>query len=126
MKVELQDGLPYPLGAHWDGEGVNFAVFSAHAEKIELCLFQNGIMTTLPLPQCTDQVFHGYLPDAVPGLEYAFRVYGPHAPEHRFDPQKLLIDPYARKLSGSFSYDSSLQPENGLKDRKSTRLNSSH
>ena len=117
MKFNLQNGHPYPLGAFWDGSGVNFAIFSAHAEKIELCLFKNGVMEVLPLPRCTDQVFHGYLSGGAPGLEYAFRVYGPDAPGRHFDPEKLLIDPYARRLSGAFSYGSALPSEKTLKSQ---------
>jgi glycogen operon protein len=101
----LKEGRPWPLGAHWDGSGVNFTLFSAHAERVELCLFEGEATRTLPLPGCTDQVWHGYLPDAGPGLGYAFRVYGPDSPGHRFDPRRLLLDPYARELTGVFSYD---------------------
>ena len=100
----LQEGRSWPLGAHWDGAGVNFALFSAHAERVELCVFEGGIEHSLPLPVCTDQVWHGYLPDARPGLIYGYRVHGPSAPQHRFDPQHLLVDPYARELTGIFTY----------------------
>ena len=113
--ASLKDGRPWPLGAHWDGEGVNFAVFSAHAESIDLCIFRNGTVTVLPLPQCTDQVWHGYLPGAAPGLHYAYRAHGPSTAGHHFDPQRLLIDPYARQLTGIFSYDESLPLDKTLK-----------
>jgi glycogen operon protein len=98
-------GEAYPLGATWDGRGVNFALFSAHAEKVELCLFDRPNARErerVVLPECTDQVWHGYLPDARPGTLYGYRVYGPYKPEegHRFNPNKLLIDPYARLLQG--------------------------
>ncbi|MBV5325542.1 MAG: glycogen debranching enzyme GlgX, partial [Rhodospirillaceae bacterium] len=69
----LLEGRAAPLGAHWDGAGVNFALFPAHAERVELCLFDGTVMHALPLPHCTDQVWHGYLPGAAPGLVYAYR-----------------------------------------------------
>lgn len=115
--VTLQSGRPWPLGAHWDGNGVNFAVFSAHAECVELCVWEGDSLRSLPLSECTNQVWHGYLPGAGPGLCYAYRVYGPTGPEHRFDPQRLLVDPYARELTGRFSYDGTLPPEQGLRAR---------
>jgi isoamylase len=98
-------GNPYPLGANWDGEGVNFALFSENGEKVELCLFDpRGRRETarIPLPERTDQVWHGYLPQARPGLIYGYRVHGPIAPEqgHRFNPHKLLLDPYAKAIVG--------------------------
>ncbi|MDR2111816.1 MAG: glycogen debranching protein GlgX [Candidatus Accumulibacter sp.] len=101
----LRAGRPWPLGAHWDGAGVNFALFSAHAERVELCLLDGGAVRAHPLPECTDQVWHGYLPGAAPGLCYAYRVRGPNGAGHRFDPQRLLVDPYARELAGDFSHD---------------------
>jgi len=113
----LQDGRPWPLGGHWDGAGVNFALFSAHAERVELCVWEEGVLRTLPMPECTDQVWHGYLPGAGPGLSYAYRVYGPSGPGHRFDPRRLLVDPYARELTGDFSWDRMLPPEKGLRSR---------
>jgi isoamylase len=98
-------GRPYPLGATWDGGGINFAIFSAHAEKIELCLFDrsgNREEARIVLPEYTDEVWHAYLPDARPNLLYGYRVSGPFDPSkgHRFNPNKLLIDPYARALQG--------------------------
>lgn len=110
---KLDPGLPYPLGAHSDGLGINFAVFSANASKIELCIFdQKGRreIRRLTLPECTDEVWHGYLPDAGPGLIYGYRAYGPYDPRngHRFNPQKLLIDPYARKLLGTTRWSDAL------------------
>jgi len=101
----LEEGNPMPLGATFDGLGVNFALFSAHAEKVELCLFdaRNQREThRLALPGHTDQVFHGYLAQAQPGLLYGYRVHGPYAPKqgHRFNHHKLLLDPYARRLVG--------------------------
>ena len=106
-------GRPYPRGAHWDGEGVNFALFSEHAEKVELCLFdENGEneVQRVELPEYTDQVWHGYLPEARPGQLYGYRVHGPYRPEHghRFNPNKLLIDPYARAIVGDLRWDDAL------------------
>ena len=105
----LEGGSPYPLGATFDGLGVNFAIFSAHAEKIELCLFEptgKREIARYTLPEWTDEVWHGYLPDARPGLLYGYRAYGRYAPEegHRFNPNKLLLDPYARRLSGAIKW----------------------
>jgi isoamylase len=98
-------GQPYPLGATFDGSGVNFALFSSHATKVELCLFDpSGRRETerVALPEYTDEVWHGYLPDAQPGLLYGYRVHGPYDPAHghRFNAHKLLIDPYAKALLG--------------------------
>ncbi|MFS0773501.1 glycogen debranching protein GlgX [Sphingomonas sp. 1P08PE] len=109
----LEPGSPYPLGATCVGGGVNFAVFSANAEKIELCLFDNGGKRELQrfaLTECTDEVWHGFLPDAGPGLLYGYRAYGPYEPEqgHRFNPHKLLLDPYARKLHGQIKWTDAL------------------
>ena len=109
----LAPGLPYPLGATSDGLGVNFAVFSANASKIELCVFDaRGRIEVrrLAMPECTDEVWHGYLPDAGPGLLYGYRAYGPYDPKngHRFNPQKLLIDPYARELQGAVRWSDAL------------------
>jgi isoamylase len=101
----LSAGAPYPLGATWDGRGTNFALFSANAEKIELCLFDpkgRRELERIPLPERTDDVWHGYLNDVGPGQLYGYRVHGPYAPENgfRFNANKLLIDPYARQLAG--------------------------
>jgi isoamylase len=99
-------GKPTPLGAHWDGGGVNFALYSEHATAVELCLFGDGLAerdeVRLRLPERTDFVWHGYVPDLRPGQLYGYRVHGPYAPRHghRFNPAKLLIDPYARALAG--------------------------
>jgi len=96
----ISEGLPFPLGATWDGLGVNFALFSANATRVELCLFDPAgkqEISRIELPEYTDEVWHGYLPDARPGTVYGYRVYGPYAPDagHRFNPHKLLLDPYA-------------------------------
>ena len=102
-------GTPYPLGATWDGQGVNFAIFSEHAERVELCLFTaNGKREFLriTMPEHTDQVWHCYLPEARPGQLYGYRVYGPYAPEqgHRFNPNKLLQDPYGKATLGELHW----------------------
>jgi glycogen operon protein len=109
MKLEL--GLPYPLGAIHDGTGVNFAVFSAHATTVELCIFDaEGRETRVELPGKIDEVWHGYLPGAGPGTTYGYRVHGPYEPENgqRFNPNKLLLDPYAKALSGAIRWDEAL------------------
>jgi isoamylase len=98
-------GDPYPLGATWDGKGVNFALFSEHAEKVELCLFDaKGRHETqrIPMPEQTDQIWHCYLPEARPGMLYGYRVYGKYAPMEgvRFNHYKLLLDPYAKAIVG--------------------------
>ncbi|MGA3087781.1 MAG: glycogen debranching protein GlgX [Terriglobales bacterium] len=105
-------GRPYPLGTTWDGEGVNFALYSEHAEKVELCLFDpSGKRETVrvELPEQTDMVWHGYLPEVRPGQLYGYRVYGPYAPEqgHRFNPHKLLLDPYGKQIQGAISWTDS-------------------
>ena len=102
-------GRSYPLGSTWDGNGVNFALFSEHAEKVELCLFDtNGQreIDRIALPEHTEHVWHGYLPDVRPGQLYGYRVYGPYAPTagHRFNPNKLLIDPYTKMLVGDLRW----------------------
>jgi isoamylase len=101
-------GRPYPLGATWDGAGVNFALFSKHAERVELCLFDpkgRRQLERVELRDRTDFVWHCYLPDARPGLLYGYRVYGPQEPErgHRFDPSKVLLDPYAKLIWGKIA-----------------------
>src|SRR6201982_2595960 len=111
--VQLERGSPYPLGATWDGLGINFAVFSAHAERIELCLFDPSGRREIgrsPLPACTDEVWHGYLPNAHPGLLYGYRAHGPYDPQngHRFNPNKLLLDPYAKAFVGSLRWDNAV------------------
>jgi len=105
----ITEGLPHPLGATWDGVGVNFALFSANATKVELCLFDQEGTTELErieLPEYTDEVWHGYLPDARPGTVYGYRVHGPWLPEqgHRFNHHKLLLDPYAKGHVGELRW----------------------
>ena len=109
----LLPGRPYPLGATWDGLGINFAVFSAHAERIDLCLFDPSgrrEIARYTLPEYTDEIWHGYLPDATAGLLYGYRAYGPYEPEHghRFNPHKLLLDPYARALAAALHWSDAL------------------
>jgi glycogen operon protein len=108
-RAVVRPGRAYPLGPSWDGQGVNFALFSAHAERVELCLFDrsDGPETArIELPERTDQVFHGYVPNIGPGQLYGYRVHGPYDPGrgHRFNPHKLLIDPYARALVGRLDW----------------------
>ncbi len=105
----IQVGRPFPLGATWDGLGVNFALFSAHATRVELCLFDERgerELERIDLPEYTDEVWHGYLPNARPGTVYGYRVHGPFEPDagHRFNPNKLLIDPYAKQLVGEMKW----------------------
>src|SRR5690606_27857943 len=102
-------GEPAPLGATWDGEGTNFAIFSAHAERVELCLFHPNDLTEverITLPEYTNEIWHGYLPEVGPGTLYGYRVHGPYDPAngHRFNPHKLLIDPYAKALVGEIDW----------------------
>jgi glycogen debranching enzyme GlgX len=106
-------GLPYPLGATWDGRGVNVAVFSLHAERIELCLFDSSGERELErviLPEYTNEVWHGYFPDLRPGQLYGLRVYGPYQPAqgHRFNGNKLLLDPYAKRIVGQVKWNDAL------------------
>jgi len=107
--ARMRRGSPQPLGATWDGLGVNFALFSANATAVELCLFDptgRRELERIPLPENTDEVWHGYLPDGHPGLLYGYRVHGPYEPEagHRFNPAKLLLDPYAKSLQGQLRW----------------------
>jgi glycogen operon protein len=109
----LREGQPFPLGATWDGLGVNFALFSAHATKVELCLFDiegKQELDRIEMPEYTDEVWHCYLPDARPGTVYGYRVHGPYEPDagHRFNPNKLLLDPYAKQLVGELKWHDAL------------------
>src|ERR1700689_2035402 len=109
----IEEGLPNPLGAHRDGNGTNFALFSANATKVEVCLFDESgerELSRVELPEYTDQVFHGCLPDVGPGTFYGYRVHGPYDPKngHRFNPNKLLLDPYAKAFVGSLRWDNAL------------------
>jgi len=112
--VRVWPGNPYPLGATWDGEGVNFAIFSEHATGVELCLFDHPDdpkeSARVPVRERTDLIWHCYLPDARPGHLYGYRVHGPYEPGngHRFNPNKLLLDPYAKAISRTVEWDDSL------------------
>jgi isoamylase len=108
-QFRMDPGSIYPIGATVDEAGVNFAIFSAHAEKIELCIFdEHGFqeLKRFVLPQCDHNIWHGFLQGAKAGLVYGYRVYGPYTPEqgHRFNHHKLLLDPYAKALKGNFSW----------------------
>jgi isoamylase len=113
MAVQMQEGVPNPGGATWDGRGTNFAVFSAHATKVEVCFFDESGANEIDrqeLPEYTNQIWHGYIPKVRPGTRYGLRVYGPYEPEngHRFNPNKLLLDPYACAHIGELKWDPSL------------------
>jgi glycogen operon protein len=102
----------HALGAFFDGRGVHFAVFSENAEKIELCIFDHGGRERArhSMPECTNGVWHGYLPGALPGQQYGYRAYGPYEPRHglRFNGHKLLLDPYARQTAGELRWHDAL------------------
>jgi isoamylase len=109
-KSRLREGLTNPRGATWTGLGVNFALFSANATKVELCLFDDAgerEIERIELPEFTDEIWHGFLPDARPGTIYGYRVHGPYDPSHghRFNANKLLLDPYAKAVVGSLDWD---------------------
>jgi len=113
LPEKLLPGKPYPLGATWDGLGINFAVFSSHADRMDLCLFEGSgrhEIARYALPEYTDEIWHGYLPHAAAGLLYGYRAFGPYEPEsgHRFNPNKLLLDPYARTLTGGVHWSDAL------------------
>src|SRR6185369_15383845 len=109
-RIRVWPGKPYPLGATWDGAGVNFAIFSEHATKVDLCLFDSPDATRekhcIPLPEHTDMVWHGYLPDVEPGQLYGYRVHGPYDPRHghRFNANKVILDPYAKAIGRDLSW----------------------
>ncbi|KND56332.1 Glycogen debranching enzyme [Candidatus Paraburkholderia kirkii] len=109
-ELRIAEGSPFPLGATWDGKGVNFALFSANATRVELCLFdEKGEQETqrIELPEYTDEVWHVYVHGLEPGAVYGYRVHGPYEPEagHRFNPNKLLLDPYAKAHVGTLKWD---------------------
>ena len=114
MESTLLPGKPYPLGAKWDGTGVNFAIYSENATGVELCLFsEDGTQTdAIRLTETTAYVWHGYLPGISPGQLYGYRVYGPWEPENglRFNPSKLLVDPYAQAVSGTVDWEQPIFP----------------
>ncbi|PVY42850.1 glycogen debranching protein GlgX [Pontibacter virosus] len=114
MNITVYPGSPYPLGATWDGEGVNFALYADNATGVELCLFNTtedeSESVKIKMTERTHQVWHAYLPEIRPGQLYGYRVYGPYEPSngHRFNPNKLLIDPYAKAISGTINWHDSL------------------
>jgi glycogen operon protein len=115
MTGKLLPGRPFPLGATWDGSGVNFAIFSETAERVELCLFDDLAepeRERMPLVERTNYTWHGYLRNMVPGQLYAYRVYGPYEPERglRFNPAKLVLDPYAKALGGQVEWSAPVFP----------------
>jgi len=110
--MTLKPGQPEPLGAVYDGKGVNFTLFSQHAERVELCLFDDhGVEHRFDLPGRTEDIWHGYFPALKPGQRYGYRVHGPWAPQkgHRFNPAKLLVDPCAREVVGDVPDDPRFQ-----------------
>ncbi|APR77802.1 Glycogen debranching enzyme [Minicystis rosea] len=129
MSARIWPGRPYPLGASFDGAGVNFALFSEHAEKVELCLFDEALgafeREAITLPERTAHIFHGYVPGLAPGQMYGYRVHGPYDPRHghRFNPAKLVLDPYARAVANEidptapiFGYLDAADAERDLRD----------
>ena len=132
QKMAVWPGNPYPLGATWDGEGVNFAIFSECADKVELCLFDHQgrqEIERINLAWKTDQVWHCYLPEARPGLLYGYRVHGPYDPERglRFNRAKLLLDPYGKAIFGRLRWHDALfgyQIGHPLDDLSRDRANS--
>jgi glycogen operon protein len=114
MNIKLYPGREFPLGATWDGQGVNFALFAEHATAVELCLFnttEDDVESfKIKLPERSHQIWHVYIPDLKPGQLYGYRVHGPYEPEngHRFNPNKVLIDPYAKAIAGTIKWHESL------------------
>ena len=106
--METWPGSPYPLGATWDGKGTNFAIFSENAERVDLCLFGgDGRETRCTVTEQDNLIWHVYLPGVGPEQMYGYRVYGPYNPQYgqRFNPNKLLIDPYSRAIAGTVQWD---------------------
>jgi len=109
--MRIWPGHPYPIGATWDGMGVNFALFSDNATKVELCLFDSvkarSESQRIVLPEMTDEVWHVYLPDLTPGQLYGYRVHGPYQPDrgHRFNAHKIVLDPYAKSIGRDLCWD---------------------
>ncbi|HVF97003.1 MAG TPA: alpha-amylase family glycosyl hydrolase, partial [Flavisolibacter sp.] len=114
MKMTQFPGYPFPLGANWDGQGVNFALYSENATAVELCLFsepdQEKEAIRIRINERSNHIWHVYLPGLLPGQLYGYRVYGPYDPQngHRFNPNKLLIDPYAKAISGTVKWSDAL------------------
>src|SRR3954453_13449887 len=111
-KRRIREASPHPRGATWDGKGTNFALFSANATKVEVCIFDPNQkeVERVELPEYTNQIWHGYLPDVTPGTIYGYRVHGPYEPDagHRFNPNKLLLDPYACAHIGQIQWHPSV------------------
>jgi isoamylase len=114
LDLKVYPGKPYPLGATWDGKGINFAVFSLNADGVELCLFnpdnEKEESAKIKIEEVTHHIWHVYIPDLKPGQLYGYRVYGPYEPEngHRFNPNKLLVDPYAKAVNGTIKWNNSV------------------
>ncbi len=114
MNTSIYPGKPYPLGATWDGEGVNFALFAENATGVDLCLFETreSIVESVKIriKEVSHRVWHVYVPGLKPGQLYGYRVYGPYDPQngHRFNPNKLLIDPYAKSIAGTIQWHDAL------------------
>ena len=110
MNITVYPGNPYPLGATWNGKGVNFALYADNATGVDLCLFNNTEQDVesvkIRMTERTHHVWHVFLPDIKPGQLYGYRVYGPYEPHngHRFNPHKLLIDPYAKAIAGTIEW----------------------
>src|SRR5690348_2619974 len=129
--MKVWPGQPYPLGATWDGQGVNFALFSENATGVELCLFDDPQASQasqrISLIEQTDYVWHGYVPNLKPGQLYGYRVSGPFAPEEgqRFNPAKLLLDPYAKAVSGEIQWSEAMfsYPVNSAAPERDQQLN---
>jgi len=108
--IRVWPGQPHPLGATWDGQGVNFAIFSEHATSVDLCLFDSESdrqeTHRVRFTEQTDQVWHGYLPDLRPGQLYGYRIHGPYQPDegHRFNAHKVVLDPYVRALGRGITW----------------------
>jgi len=112
MRITVYPGSPFPLGATWDGEGVNFALFSENATAVDLCLFDSKTNKErrIRVKEVDNHIWHAYIPKLKPGQLYGYRVYGPYEPQngHRFNPNKLLIDPYAKALSGKVEWSNAI------------------
>ncbi|HZF63293.1 MAG TPA: glycogen debranching protein GlgX [Chitinophagaceae bacterium] len=114
MNTTVYPGFPYPLGATWDGEGVNFALYAENAHGVDLCLFKTtedeAESVKIRINEVSHHVWHVYVPDLKPGQLYGYRVYGPYEPQsgHRFNPNKLLIDPYAKAIAGTIQWHDAL------------------
>jgi len=113
LNHSMSAGRPNPIGATFDGEGVNFAVFSEHGERVELCLFDpTGAheIARIQLLERDGDVWHIYIAGLTPGAQYGYRVHGPYAPEegHRFNPNNLLLDPYAKRITGNIAWNDAI------------------